>query len=44
MLHDVTLHDVIGGHHRKIGREMENPILQMAKTTRGKRSPRATRL
>ena len=44
MLHDVMLHDVIGGHqayiHRKIDRNKGNPILQLTKTTRGKRDSR----
>ena len=47
-IHDVTLHDVIGGHqayiNRKIDREMGNPILQLVKTTRGERASRVTRL
>ena len=38
------LHDVIGGHqayiHRKIDRNKGNPILQLTKTTRGKRDSR----
>ena len=38
------LHDVIGGHqayiHRKIDRNMGNPILQLTWTTGGKRDSR----
>ena len=45
ILHDVGLHDVIGGHqayiHRKIGTFMAHRILHLAKTTRGSRDPRA---
>ena len=45
MLHDVGLHDVIGGHqayiHRKIDTFMAHRILHLAKTTRGSRDPRA---
>ena len=41
MVHDVTPHDVIGGHqtciHSKKDREMGHLILQMAKSTRAKR-------
>ena len=37
MRHDVTLHDVIGGHqaiYSKKERKMGHPILELAKTTR----------
>ena len=48
MLHDVTLHDVTGGHqayiHRKKDLFMAHRILHLAKTTRGSRDARATRL
>ena len=48
MLLDVTLHDVTGGHqayiHRKKDLFMAHRILHLAKTTRGSRDARATRL
>ena len=48
MLHDVTLHDVTGGHqayiHRKKDLFMAHRILHLAKTTCGSRDARATRL
>ena len=48
MLHDVTLHDVTGGHQAYIQRKkdlfMAHRILHLAKTTRGSRDARATRL
>ena len=47
MLHDVTLHDVIGGHrayiHRKKDIFMVHRILHLAKTKRGSRDARALR-
>ena len=46
MLHDVALHDVIGGHqayiHRKIDIFMGHRILHLAKTTRGSHNARAS--
>ena len=48
MLHDVTLHDVTGGHqayiHRKKDLFMAHRILHLAKITRGLRDARAKRL
>ena len=41
MFHDVTLHDVIGGHQAicsKKEKKMWHPIFQLAKTTRGSRA------
>ena len=35
MLHDKTLHDVIGGYQAYIHRFMARRILQLARTTRG---------
>ena len=47
MLHDVALHDVIGGHqayiHRKIDLSMGHRILLLAKATPGSRDARAPR-
>ena len=48
MFHDVTIHDVTGGHqayiHRKKDLFMAHRIFHLAKTTRGSRDESATRL